>query len=167
MWMPPSSRAAMLTKCLIDSGFSVSQTMGTTLWPDSCASSAAACFSGPSVRAQMATSQPSRASWRAIARPMPRLAPVTMAFLPVSCRSTGSSFVHALETRVKPVAPLWLGKQCGILYCGLSPRCGEGSQDLLCRNGQCINAYPDSIGNGIRDGGSGRHVGELADALHV
>jgi len=53
------------------------------------------------------------------------------------------------------------------LYCGLSPGCREGSQDLLSRNGQGINAYPDGIGNGIRDGGSGRHVRELADALHV
>src|SRR5262249_18840945 len=167
MLMPPSSRAAVWTKCWMESAFRVSQTMGTTLWPDSCASSAAACFSGPSVRAQMATSQPSIASWRAIARPMPRLAPVTMAFLPVSCRSTGSSFVRALEMRVKPAAPLLLRKKRRLLYYVLSPRCREGSQDLLCRNGQCINAYPDGIGNGIRDGGSGRYVGELADALHV
>src|SRR5215211_8777428 len=35
----------------------------------------------------MATSTPSRASWRAIALPIPRLPPVTMAVLPVSSRS--------------------------------------------------------------------------------
>src|SRR5262245_33915820 len=91
MWMPPSSRAAVSTNRLMASAFSVSQAIGTTVRPDSAARSAAACFSRCSVRAQMATSQPSSASWRAMARPMPRLAPVTMAFLPLSCRSTRSS----------------------------------------------------------------------------
>src|SRR5438034_11408847 len=87
------------------SAFRVSQTMGTTLRPDACASAAAAACNGPSVRAQMAMSQPSIASWRAIARPMPRLAPVMMAFLSVSCRSTGFSFACAL-VRGRPLANL-------------------------------------------------------------
>src|SRR4030095_13415037 len=62
-----------------------------------------------------------------------------------------------LEMRVKLAAPLLLGKQCGLLYCGLSPCRREGSQNLLSRNGQCINAYPDRIGDRIRNGGSGWH----------
>jgi hypothetical protein len=46
--------------------------------------SAAVSFSFASVRAQMATPAPSSASFRAIAMPMPSLAPVTSAVLPPS-----------------------------------------------------------------------------------
>src|SRR5262245_55371617 len=53
------------------------------------------------------------------------------------------------------------------LLLGLSPRMGESPQDLLRSNGQRVNAYSNRIGDGIRNGGSRWHVGELADVLHV
>src|SRR5215471_20969164 len=49
----------------------------------------------------------------------------------------------------------------------LSPRRGEGLQNLLRSNGQRVNAHPDRISDGIRDSSGGRHIGEFADALHM
>src|SRR5258708_2272000 len=50
--------------------------------------SAAAVFSAAAAsRAQIATSAPSAASVRAMARPIPFVPPVTIAFMPLSCKS--------------------------------------------------------------------------------
>ena len=67
----------------------------------------AAVFSSAALsRAVMATFTPSRASSSAIALPMPRLPPVTIAVLPLSSRSMGSlpafpccGFTASLESR--------------------------------------------------------------------
>jgi hypothetical protein len=66
------------------------------------------------LRAQITTSQPDRASSRAMALPIPRLPPVTIAFLPSSSSSTGTSFTDT--TPCAPIVPqvrhgyYWIGK---------------------------------------------------------
>src|SRR6476619_3736511 len=84
---PPSACVACSTALTTASGTDASAGTATTRRPLARAISSAACRSVSSVRATIATSQPSRASSSATARPMPRLAPVTRALLPLMPRS--------------------------------------------------------------------------------
>ena len=65
----------------------VSAVMPTTLRPVSRLNSRAVRSRSSALRAQMTTSQPDSANSLAIALPIPRLPPVTMAVLPSSSRS--------------------------------------------------------------------------------
>src|SRR5580693_6743748 len=60
------------------------------------------CLCGSAVLAAMATLAPSRAARRAIARPMPRLAPVTNKVLPARLMASSSG---ALSGRAVPIDP--------------------------------------------------------------
>ena len=82
MWRPPSCAAAWATMASTCALLVTSAASGITRRPVSAASSFAAASSVSLVRATMATSTPSRASSRAMALPMPRLPPVTIARLP-------------------------------------------------------------------------------------
>src|SRR5262249_5084088 len=79
------------TRLRTDSSLPVSVATARTLRPDSAASSFAAASSASPPRAARTMSTPSPASWRAIALPMPRLPPVTIARLLVSSRSMATS----------------------------------------------------------------------------
>src|SRR6185295_10207240 len=87
IWSPPSCAAACATMPSTWVRLVTSAGMAMTRRPVSVASSPAAASSTSLVRDTIATSAPSRASSRAMALPMPRLPPVTMAFLPLSPRS--------------------------------------------------------------------------------
>src|SRR6266571_58024 len=87
MCRPPSCVAAWATMASTCARLVTSATSGMTRRLVSAASSRAAASSVSFVRATIATSAPSRASSRAIALPMPRLPPVTIAHLPSSPRS--------------------------------------------------------------------------------
>ena len=87
MSMPSNLALASLTARRTDSLSPVSTTTGWMLRPVSDAISPAVAASASKLRAAIATSQPSRASSRAIAFPMPLLPPVTRAFLPTRFRS--------------------------------------------------------------------------------
>ena len=84
--MPPKASAEASTQA-----FSASPSPTSTAWPKAVTpladSAATASFTWSSLRAQMATLQPSSASASAMARPMPRLPPVMSALLPFSCKS--------------------------------------------------------------------------------
>src|SRR5690348_14012049 len=82
MWRPPSASAARATIASTWARLVTSATRAITRRPVSVASSRAAASSRSLVRATSATSTPSRASSRAMALPMPRLPPVTIARLP-------------------------------------------------------------------------------------
>ena len=87
--MRPKAEATSATAFFTAASSPVSALMWITLTlvsrPMSCAAAASAALS----RAMMATLTPSLASSRAIALPMPRLPPVTIAALPLSSRSMG------------------------------------------------------------------------------
>ena len=83
----PSAACAALTKFSASAGLVRSAGIGKIFRPVSLAISAAVLSSGSFRRAQIATSAPSRASARAIALPMPSLAPVTIAFLSLIAKS--------------------------------------------------------------------------------
>src|SRR6266581_2894354 len=87
MCNPPSSAAACATIASTCALLATSAAIAMTRPLVSSASSRAAVSSLSFVRATMATSAPSRASSRAIALPMARLPPVTIARLPRSPRS--------------------------------------------------------------------------------
>src|SRR5712691_1184607 len=87
MCSPPSSAAACATIASTCALLATSAAIAMTRPLVSAASSCAAVSSLSFVRATMATSTPSRASSRAMALPMPRLPPVTIACLPRSPRS--------------------------------------------------------------------------------
>lgn len=75
----PAAVAALLTRM-------------STLRPGLDVNRSAVAATASAVRAQMATRTPSAANERAIARPIPRLPPVTSAVLPASCRSMPEPF---------------------------------------------------------------------------
>src|SRR5580704_6798625 len=106
MSIRPSAACAFLTKFSASAGLVRSAVMAKILRPVSLAISAAVASSGSFRRAQIATSTPSRASARAIALPMPSLAPVTSAFLSFIARSMAASpsipapYVRALSSRI-------------------------------------------------------------------
>src|SRR5262245_471076 len=83
----PKCCALSLTKRLMSSGLDISATMIITSPPVSLRIISAASFSADSPRAQMLTFAPSRDNPKAVARPMPWLAPATSATLPFSPRS--------------------------------------------------------------------------------
>ena len=85
--MPPRASTAPATMACTEARSPVSPGTATTRRPVAAAISAAVAVSGSGVRAATTTSQPSSASTRATALPMPLLAPVTSARLPLSCRS--------------------------------------------------------------------------------
>src|SRR2546426_6757024 len=87
MCSPPSWLAAWATMASTCARLVTSAAGGMTRAPVSVLSSLAAASNRSLVRATMATSTPSRASSRAMALPMPRLPPVTIACLPRSPRS--------------------------------------------------------------------------------
>ena len=90
--MPPSASAEAATHAL-----SASASPTSTDWPNAVTSFAesdsTAAETSASLRAQIATLQPSAASDSAIARPIPLLPPVISAFWPLSCRSMMSSLL--------------------------------------------------------------------------
>src|SRR2546427_2502205 len=94
----PSAATVDFTSCATDSELIVSATIGMIRRPVSCESALAASSRAWRWRAQIATSTPSRASSRAIARPMPLLPPVTIATFPVTPRS----MEQALPARTGP-----------------------------------------------------------------
>src|SRR6267142_5911136 len=87
MCTPPSCAAACATIPSTCARLVTSATTGMMRRPVATLISCAAASSGPFVRAAMATFTPSRASSSAMALPMPRLPPVSIAFLPASPRS--------------------------------------------------------------------------------
>ena len=87
---PPSAAAAASTNRSTSPGAVTSATTPCAV-PPPARSSASAASSPSAERAQMPTRQPSAASRRALARPMPRLPPVTRAILPARPRSTAPS----------------------------------------------------------------------------
>src|SRR5262249_41222612 len=87
MCSPPSCRAASATVRSTCSLLVTSAASGTTRRFVSCASSRAVASRSDLLRATIATSTPSRANSRAMALPMPRLPPVTIACLPCNPRS--------------------------------------------------------------------------------
>jgi hypothetical protein len=95
---PKAARVAS-TRWDTDSELIVSATIGTMRRPVSWASALAVSSRGWRCRAQTATSTPSDASSRAIARPMPLLPPVTIATRPASPRSMGSLLGVAFASR--------------------------------------------------------------------
>ena len=89
-WTAPRASFAPSRKPARASLSAMSQGAACTLAPR--ARSSPAVFSSPSApRAQTATAAPSRAKRRAMARPMPRLPPVTITPFPASPRSIGPS----------------------------------------------------------------------------
>src|SRR5262249_22795846 len=90
MSRPPRLSAACSTTVRQPSRLRRSAGIDTISRPVARAMAAAVSFSVDSVRAQMATRTPSSASLRAMALPMPSLAPVTSAVLPRSPRSTAA-----------------------------------------------------------------------------
>src|SRR4051794_9442144 len=91
MSMRPKCLCAPSTKSLAPASRVRSAAMANTLRPPAPRISSAARSSTSLRRAQIATSQPSRASATAIPLPMPSLPPVTQAILPFSCRSIATS----------------------------------------------------------------------------
>src|SRR4051794_4646484 len=101
MSTPPRAALSAVTMPCTDSSSPVSHAWPTTVRPVAAASSSTAPSIRAWSRAAMPRSTPSRASWRAIAFPMPRLPPVTMARFPVSSKSiTGT-----LRLRPQPPVP--------------------------------------------------------------
>src|SRR5580765_7371727 len=96
----PRSAAAPVTKRSASSVRVRSAQIASTLRPDSARISAAAFSSTSRRRAQIATSQPSRANARAMPLPIPSLPPVTKAALPVSRRSMALLLQAAERLRV-------------------------------------------------------------------
>ncbi len=90
--MPPSSVTVCATSACTAASSVTSVGTAIARRPLRAATSAAAALSLSSVRAARTTSTPSAARACAIARPMPWLAPVTMARLAVSCRSNAFLF---------------------------------------------------------------------------
>ena len=89
-------RRAAATIARTDSSSPVSTTIGMTARPVAAVQlGSGGSSSGLATRAAMTTSQPSPASARATALPMPRLPPVTIARLPVSWRSIGPGWHDA------------------------------------------------------------------------
>src|SRR6478735_3063314 len=92
MSRPPNAATASATKALVSSPSERSVGRANTMPPSPAATSAArARSSPPPSRAQIATDAPSSRRAVAIARPMPRLAPATIALRPSSARSIGQS----------------------------------------------------------------------------
>ncbi len=89
MSIPPSWSRAAWTMAWTEASDAVSTMQTETSAPVSSATERAATWSAASSLAASITVQPSRASCRAQARPMPRDPPVTRARLPLSCRSMG------------------------------------------------------------------------------
>src|SRR5947208_11349033 len=87
MSMRPKCFCAPSTKALASASFVRSAAMASTLRPLALRISSAVFSSGSLRRAQIATSQPSRASAAAMPLPMPSLPPVMHAILLLSCRS--------------------------------------------------------------------------------
>ncbi len=87
--------------------------------PVSPASSFAAASSVSFVRATITTSAPSRASSRAIALPMPRLPPVTIACLPFRPRSIATSLRCRRGSRADPPSS---PRGAGRARCAMPPR---------------------------------------------
>src|SRR4051812_32381687 len=89
---PSSASAASAMRCGAPSSMtSCSMTTGRNSFDDAASISSASVSSSSRRRATIASLTPSAASPRAIARPMPMLAPVTRAVLSLSCRSIASS----------------------------------------------------------------------------
>src|SRR5262249_24912169 len=97
MSTPPRRVAACSTKPTHPARLRRSAGIGTTSNPVAREISSAVAFNFDSVRAQMATRTPSSLSLRAIASPMPSLAPVTSAVLPLS----PSSIVGSLRLELQ------------------------------------------------------------------
>ena len=85
--MRPKAEATSATIFFTAASSPVSALMSSTFTPLLPAISLAAAASAALSRATMATLTPSRASSLAMALPMPRLPPVTIAALPLSSRS--------------------------------------------------------------------------------
>src|SRR5215510_12660663 len=97
MSRPPRLSAACSTTVRQPSRLRRSAGIETISWPVALVMAAAVSFSVDSVRAQMATRTPSSASLRAMALPMPSLAPVTSASLPLSPRSIAAGLPLAYD----------------------------------------------------------------------
>ena len=87
--MRPKAATTSATIFFTAASSPVSELMSSTLTPLLPATSLAAAASAVLSRATMATLTPSRASSLAMALPMPRLPPVTIAVLPLRSRSMG------------------------------------------------------------------------------
>ena len=90
--MPPSASPAATTNALIAGPSEMSTAWPNALTPlaSSFLTASATCSA---LRAQMATLAPSSAKHSAMDQPMPRVAPVITAVLPLSCRSIAYSLV--------------------------------------------------------------------------
>ena len=96
MSRPPKADAASATSLVTSSATPVSARKPMTVAPVAPAISEAAACAASSSRAHSATLTPSAASSRATAYPMPRVPPVTSAFLPAMPKSIGSLRLIAL-----------------------------------------------------------------------
>src|SRR6266446_5662208 len=146
MCSPPSCSAASATTRSTCSLLVTAAASGRMRRFVAAASSRAVTSRSPLVRATIATSTPSRANSRAIALPMPRLPPVTIACLPCNPRSMALSLLGGVTA--------WGRDRDLLLHCSLFSLRKPGARVLP--NPGDVRQSPRLRGRGQRDGWIGR-----------
>src|SRR5882724_5650558 len=174
MCSPPNCLAASATMRSTCSRLVTSAGSGITRRPVSAANSRAACSRGSLVRAAMATSTPSRANSWAMALPIPRLPPTTIACLPCSPRSMifpPCVFVYEgrCTTYLAPFSSrFFVPSPGGLIFTHMVLDRGERAHDMVHEREirQMLQAFPQHGHSRFTIATAGQKAAQAANPMH-